>query len=268
MKILLTTLIIIGSLVSYAQDTITIFYDSHWQRVYTKEEVEFTRKYLKEGKLWYVFDFYKNGQLQMEGQYKSRKFEKHIGDFTYYYKNGNVKGKKTYNKKGILIGSFKEFYSDGSPSGEGNYVDGKMNGLCNIYFKNGQQSAKVTFKDGEIVEEDYWNQDGYQLVGDEKKEANKMPSFPGGVAKMYEFLGNNITYPEQAKKQGASGRVIVNFIVNSDGSISDAFIINPINKYLDAEALRLVNIMPKWEAGVQYNRQVRVSYNLPIRFTL
>jgi len=62
--------------------------------------------------------------------------------------------------------------------------------------------------------------------------------------------------------------VIVNFVVDTEGSISDAYIIKSLNKYLDAEAMRLVNIMPKWEPGVQYNRRVQVSYNLPIRFTL
>ncbi|PLX04007.1 MAG: hypothetical protein C0595_04935 [Marinilabiliales bacterium] len=268
MKILLTFMLTIVSVLSYSQDTISIYYNSHWQRVYNKAEANFRRNYIKEGKLWHAFDYNKSGQLLKEGRYKSRKFEKQIGDFVYYHVNGQLRKKESFDDKGNLSGSFVEYYSDGSLSGEGSYVNGSLNGICNFYFKNGQQSAKVTYKNGKIKEEDYWNNDGRQLVGKEKEGANKMPSFPGGIANLYEFLRNNINYPEQAKNQGISGRVIVNFVVGTEGSISDAYIIKPLNKYLDTEALRLVNIMPKWEPGVQYNRRVQVSYNLPIRFTL
>lgn len=268
MKILLTFVFAIVTVLSYSQDTISIYYNSHWQRVYNREEVQFRRNYLKEGKLWHAFDYNKSGQLLKEGRYKSRKFEKKIGDFVYYYENGQLRKKESFDKKGNLNGTFIEYYSDGSLSAEGSYVNGNLNGICNFYFKNGQQSAKETYKNGEIIEEDYWNIDGHQLVGDEKKEANKMPCFTGGQDKMYEYLSSNVIYPENAKRRRIEGRVVVTFVVNADGTISDEYVSISQNKFLDAEALRVVRNMPIWEPGMQHNIPVRVSYNLPIRFTI
>ena len=95
-----------------------------------------------------------------------------------------------------------------------------------------------------------------------------MPEFPGGVAKMMEFLGKNTKFPPAAKANGISGKVYVNFVVGKNGKIRDAKIIRGVHDLLDKEALRVVNAMPNWKPGKQRGKAVTVSFNLPINFIL
>jgi len=95
-----------------------------------------------------------------------------------------------------------------------------------------------------------------------------MPEFPGGRTALYKFLADNIKYPEKAKKDGIQGRVFVNFIVEKDGSVTNVKVIRGVTSELDKEAVRAVEMMPKWKPGVQRGKNVRVSFNLPIKFTL
>ncbi|MBR4336858.1 MAG: TonB family protein [Bacteroidaceae bacterium] len=96
----------------------------------------------------------------------------------------------------------------------------------------------------------------------------KMPEFEGGVQNLLKFLKANITYPEEAKKNGTQGRVVVQFVVDKDGSITDAKIVKSVSPELDAEALRVVKIMPKWTPGEQKGEKVRVKFTLPVQFKL
>lgn len=97
----------------------------------------------------------------------------------------------------------------------------------------------------------------------------KMPEFPGGgMPAMLKYLAENIKYPENAKKNGTQGRVVVHFIVNKDGSISDIGILRGIDSELDREAIRVISTMPKWKPGMQRGEAVRVKYTVPIMFRL
>lgn len=96
----------------------------------------------------------------------------------------------------------------------------------------------------------------------------KMPQFPGGEAVMVQFLTDNLKYPVLAKEYGIEGRVVVSFIVEKDGSLTDLKIIKDIGGGCGEEALRLVRAMPKWQAGQQHGRTVRVAYILPVSFRL
>lgn len=95
-----------------------------------------------------------------------------------------------------------------------------------------------------------------------------MPSFPGGEEELFKYLGKNIKYPAMAKDAGIKGMVYVNFVVYEDGSIKDVKVLRGIGGGCDEEAIRVVEKMPKWSPGKQRGKNVRVSYNLPIRFTL
>ena len=96
----------------------------------------------------------------------------------------------------------------------------------------------------------------------------EMPEFPGGPAVLYETLVKSIQYPEEARIKGAQGRAIVTFIVEKDGSISNARVVKSVDPSLDAEALRVINSMPKWNPGKQNGEPVRVKYTAPVRFSL
>jgi len=97
---------------------------------------------------------------------------------------------------------------------------------------------------------------------------DKMPEFTGGQQMMFVFLSENVNYPYEAKKDGVMGKVYVNFIVDTNGVISNTKIIKGVHKALDTEAVRVVNSMPPWIPGEQGGKKVSVSYNLPITFKL
>jgi periplasmic protein TonB len=94
------------------------------------------------------------------------------------------------------------------------------------------------------------------------------PTFPGGESKMMEFLTSNIKYPDIEKENGIQGLVVVSFIVNPDGSISNVQVVKGVTPGLNKEAVRVVKTFPKWSPGKQRNKAVKVPVNLPIRFTL
>lgn len=96
----------------------------------------------------------------------------------------------------------------------------------------------------------------------------KMPEFPGGNDAMNRWLSKNIRYPLIAQENGIQGRVVCQFVVNSDGKIVDVQVVRGVEASLDAEAVRVIKSMPAWTPGRQGGKNVRVKYTLPIRFKL
>ena len=96
----------------------------------------------------------------------------------------------------------------------------------------------------------------------------QMPQYPGGTGKLFEYLAKSVRYPKEAENAGTQGRVIATFVVEKDGSISNAKVVKSIDPALDAEALRVVNGMPNWNPGMQNGEPVRVKYTVPITFRL
>jgi protein TonB len=100
------------------------------------------------------------------------------------------------------------------------------------------------------------------------EKAEVMPQFPGGDQAMMKFVSENVQYPEEAKEKEISGRVMVGFIVEKDGSISDVKVVKGIGGGCDEEAVRVVKAMPKWKPGKEKGKPVRVSYMMPFTFKL
>ena len=96
----------------------------------------------------------------------------------------------------------------------------------------------------------------------------QMPEYPGGMQAMIAFLQTNMKYPEDAAKQKVEGRVMVQFVVETDGSVTDVHVAKQVFPSLDAEAIRVVQAMPKWTPGKEKGNVVRVKYNLPIVFRM
>ena len=96
----------------------------------------------------------------------------------------------------------------------------------------------------------------------------QQPQFPGGQAALFSWLSQNIHYPPVAEENGIYGRVVVSFVVETDGSISNVQVVRGVDPSLDKEALRVTKAMPKWQPGKQNGQAVRVKYNLPVTFKL
>ena len=141
---------------------------------------------------------------------------------------------------------------------------------------------------GEAVNVKYTIPVMFKLTGDnssDKKEADtqqevkvdengihqvceEMPEFPGGMQECMKWLGKNIKYPTTAQEKGIQGRVIMQFVVERDGSITEPKVVRGVDPDLDKEALRVISIMPNWKPGKHKGEAVRVKYTLPVMYRL
>ena len=119
------------------------------------------------------------------------------------------------------------------------------------------------------------NENGYasntgdsQLIEAPEMEADELPEFPGGTASLLEYLRKTIKYPAVCRENNVQGRVVISFIIDTDGSITEAEVIKSVDPLLDAEALRTISKMPAWKPGRKNGNIVKVRYSVPINFRL
>ncbi|MFC5269833.1 TonB family protein [Adhaeribacter terreus] len=149
---------------------------------------------------------------------------------------------------------------------EANYKSGKLNGSFRTYFKNGKVRREDLYKRGKLISGKCFTKTGKDTT---YYAFETPPVFPGGNQEFFTYLKTNLK--KLAKKEAyimkkASGRTVVKFMVERDGSVSDAKIIKSVNKRLDNEVLKIVKQMPRWEPGKQEGVAVKVLFTLPIRF--
>ena len=125
----------------------------------------------------------------------------------------------------------------------------------------GQKVEIKTYVAPTIIEEAPQEDEIFMVVED-------MPEPPGGIAELMKFLGKNIKYPTIAQENGIQGRVVVEFVVNRDGTIVDPKVVRGVDPSLDKEAVRVIMSMPKWKPGKQGGKTVRVKYTVPVTFRL
>ena len=126
---------------------------------------------------------------------------------------------------------------------------------CGLFCAKAQVTSTDTAKKGMNEEETF------SVV---EQEA----SFPGGQEAMYKFIANNLIYPRKAREEGTQGRVLVEFVVEKDGTLSNIKIIQTASPELDAEALRVISIMPTWEPGTIKGQPVRSRFRMPFNFQI
>ena len=142
---------------------------------------------------------------------------------------------------------------------------GKKAGTIKV---NGQE-IKVVEQDDIVTMEGEVEAPAQESPADDAFDVvEQMPEYPGGPKALMEFLNNNVQYPAEAEKAGIQGRVIATFIVEKDGSISNAKVVKSVDPLLDAEALRVIDAMPNWKPGMQNGKVVRVKYTVPLSFHL
>jgi TonB family protein len=158
-------------------------------------------------------------------------------------------------------------------------VDVRYDGPQKQITKKGRKNATINMGDNKtilVVETDETKAETPEtntavgtfepVQGDVFDVVEEMPQYPGGAEALLEFLNNNVQYPEEAEKAGIQGRVIATFVVETDGSVSNAKVVKSVNPLLDAEALRVISAMPKWKPGKQNGKVVRVKYTVPLSF--
>ena len=184
-----------------------------------------------------------------------------------YFKSGQPKLDINYYPyhEEKLHGKLKGWYESGEIRKIIDYENGKLNGQFLTYWRNGQLKRQDIYVSGRLSEGAVWDSAGSKV---HYYDYEIMPQFPGGEKKLFKHLHKNIRYPKRSKNKGIQGKVVVRFDIEEDGSLSNIRVIESVNDELDAEAVRVITIMPQWEPGKQDGENVRVIYNLPIRFTL
>ena len=119
-----------------------------------------------------------------------------------------------------------------------------------------------------IVDKVTENSPAPEIKGQIYDSCEVMPEYPGGAPAMYGFLAKNLKYPDAAEKNKVEGRVYIKFVVTSDGSLTDFSVVKSVSPELDAEALRVVKLFPKFTPGTIDGKPVNVYYSLPVMFKL
>jgi len=135
----------------------------------------------------------------------------------------------------------------------------------------GQKNIKGDAKADVTIDEPVGNADKKVTEDDPNKiftAVEQNPEFPGGLDAFYKYLGKTIRYPAVARENNTQGRVVVQFVCERDGSLTDIKVVRSIGDGCDEEAIRVVKNSPKWKPGIQNGRPVRVMYSVPINFTL
>ena len=140
--------------------------------------------------------------------------------------------------------------------------------LENIEIKTNDEPIEETAISADPIEEtiisDDWIEEGDEIFD----VVDEMPSFAGGIDKFRVFLGTNIIYPQMARDLGVQGRVVLQFVIEKDGSLTDIIVVRSLGNGLDEEAIRVIQKSPKWNPGKQQGKVVRVKHTVPIVFSL
>jgi periplasmic protein TonB len=224
-----------------AQDT--LYFNDDGDKVLFKSKATYYQTLVKENigsnKL-IERQFYTNGQLKQEVYFLDMSKKKREGTQRNWFKSGQLKCSL-------------------------DYVDNKLNGNVVTYWENGQLRRKDVFENDVFKSGVCYNSEGVQT---EHTEYFHQAEFPGGINSLMEYIKSNVRYPAAAAEKGISGRVVVKFVVLKDGTVSKISIKSTVSPELNAQALSVVQGMPKWTPGILDGEPIDFWYTLPIVYKL
>lgn len=215
--------------------------------------------------------FLPNGQKKEIGHYSkyTRKPQKRVknGTYRYIYANGQDSLVNIF-KNNKLEGQSITYFPDGATRLVKIYRNGHLDGHLIQYYPNGQIRRKEEYTQGKCTGGTLYAESGSELPFEPYEV---MPEFPGGMQAFLVLLRNIMKYPQEAQKAKAEGKVIVQIIIDKDGTMTSPVLLQRVHPELDAEAMRVVNAIAqtyKWSPGRQDGETKRVKYVLPINFRL
>lgn len=233
--------------------------------------------------------YYDTGQKIIETTYADPRAIIADGPAKEWYDNG-LKWSEGQYTKGKKTGVWKEYGRDGKSLSRGEYLNGQKEGLWVSLDSLGNKSAEAQYRAGKMDgTPKYFNPDGTEDLERFEKVAKAgvgevdavqiPPSFPCdekfmaagkqcGEKSLMQFLSSNIRYPAQARENGVSGKALVEFVVDKDGSVTRVTVLRGVSNDIKAECERILKIMPKWNPGMSGDKPVKVLFTLPIGFRL
>jgi len=211
------------------------------------------------------FEFFSNGKPYLVKEYPDN-------DDRYNDINNNFLIEANYDSLGTALVENSNGYYKGYDNSfkyvdeEGSVKNGKRDGIWKGTYKNFKTTFTETYENGNLVTGTATYEDGKTAVY--TKSRGVPPQFKGGLDAFASYLGSNIQYPDDARENNVQGKVILSFVVEKDGEISNIVVSKPVSLSIDAEAVRVIKNSPRWIPGTQFGRPVRVSYSVPISFNL
>jgi TonB family protein len=225
---------------------------------YKSDELTGTEKrFFENGNLYMILEYdgksTPSNTLTFESPYRVIEVFDSIGNQLVYKGNGYAKTYSFYNNK---ISNIEE----------GKYVNGYQDSTWTGCYASGKLCYKEEYSDGELIRGNSYDLDGKEYY---YEEFGEQAEYIGGIKELYKFLGENIVYPKKCRNQGIEGKVYIKFVVEKDGSISEAFVMNDVDKRLANEALRVVLLMSgKWISAKNRAQPVRSWFTIPVNFKL
>ncbi|MDP4148727.1 MAG: TonB family protein [Bacteroidota bacterium] len=212
---------------------------------------------------WRVSEYRMSGKPQSIINYKDDSLKVRQGEFISYNDKGVVVYRTSF-LDGKADGNETYFYETGRLRATGLRKGGDYEGEWVGYFPSGKLAGKATFVHGKEVSGEFFHEDG--SPNKEVTEFFHESTYPGGAPAFMRFLNKSIKYPKEAIKRDTQGTVVVQFVVNKDGTVSDLEVYKSADKYLDEEALRVLGLMSNWEPAMMAGIPLKSYKRQPIVF--
>jgi TonB family protein len=211
------------------------------------------------------YEFYPNGKVYRVTEYpdNNERYNDLSNNYLIKANYDSLGNPLVENGKGYYKGyteGFKEV------SEEGSVKNGKRDSLWKGISKTMKLTYTENYKDGQLISGSSISEDGKVTVYG--KTRGVPPQFKGGLEAFYRYLGNSIQYPDDARATNVQGKVVLSFIVEKDGKVTNVVVKKSVSPTIDAEALRVLNDSPRWIPGTLFGRNMRVTYSVPVSFTL
>lgn len=214
---------------------------------------------------WQATYYYLTGKLKMIGQFADDSLVLRKGDFAWYDTSGTLTNRNAYANN-VQEGPAAFYYADGKMQMSGYMRAGRNDGYWIGYYPSGKVSGKATYRDGKQISARMYHEDG--TVNKDITEFIRLAEFPGGVARMNQFVNRHLRYPESAAGNRIQGTAAVAFSISEEGKPYDFKLVSSSHPDLGAEALRLARLMPDWEPAIKGGIYVAGFGLMPVLFRL
>ncbi|MBN2610539.1 MAG: TonB family protein [Bacteroidales bacterium] len=281
---------LVVSITTFSQwGTDSIYFDENWKNT-TRVNAKFFRLMDVDTIkiLFLVEDYYISGNLQMSGAYRSINPDVKVGEFKYWYDNGQQHIHCNFTN-GILDGPYREWYKNGILKNEKKFENGFIEGIEKDWDENGLLTKSTEYKNGMKhgkfityypnglpIRKDFYENDIFKkgkcftANGEDTTYFNYfiMPKFRDGIESFKNYIHEKLNYPEIARLNDEEGQVHVRFTIDESGNVSRIKLIKEDKDYFNQEALRVVSSSPKWTPGKRDGKVIDVTITIPILFRL
>ncbi len=283
-------LLMLCPLPGFSQALDTMYFDPDWKQTTESQAYYYRFVSVDTSGLFrfYVQDFYPGGQIQMTGTYKSIRPDNKDGHFVYWYEDGKKQMECDYRdnvlhgtlrewypggqeeslqefRNGLLDGEYMSWREDGSLKLKARYYRGEKHGNFQSFYPTGQMLRDDFYENGQLIEGHCFSESGEPV---EYFPYVLMPAFPGGQKALRRFIEKELKYPQEARRKGIEGAVIVLFTVDEEGFAVNPSVVNGDREYFNEEAIRVCSQFPRWTPGEVDGVPAPVQVSVPVEFRL